>query len=89
MVQIDSELFLQLFEKCPEMFEAKEIEVTVTDTEQTPFGYIETKRKEKRNYIATEDALVAIGIAKRKQGTEKAEWLMNHIVKGYKKYGRI
>ena len=89
MVQIDPELFIQLFSKCPEMFDAKEIEITVTDTEQTPFGYIETKRKEKRNYIAADDALVAIGIAKRKQGAEKAEWLMNHLVKGYKKHGRL
>jgi len=86
MVQIDPELFIQLFAKCPKLFDAIQKEITVIDTEQTPFGYIETKRKEIRNYIPADDVLVTVGIAKRKQGAEKAEWLMNHIVKGYKKH---
>jgi len=89
MVQIDPELFIQLFSKCPEMFDSIEKEITVIDTEHLDQWYNDEWYKEIRNYIPADDVLVTVGIAKRKQGAEKAEWLMNHIVKGYKKHGRL
>jgi len=39
MVQIDPELFIQLFSKCPEMFDSIEKEITVIDTEHLDQWY--------------------------------------------------